>query len=420
MDKKNIFLTTIFLVAFASTAFAALPSVCSAPNDIRTITYLNYTLGWSKAIWQNNNFPNFIDCFEYNLTINATINYTFNSKYLDSWEVLFLDSNGTQLCKLITNDTTKKTCNVQIKKGEKLFVVFKGYDLSNHAQFSNSANGFDYSLTLSSYSAPILTCSSGWKCQDIFHTGYQNSDCSWNNVSYCENQCDVIYGQCIIPHIVCSTGQNCKDESYLGIRNSDCSWDNLTFCKYGCNDRTSSCYEKASCSTGWKCKDASHTGWQNADCSWQSIDYCEYGCSNKNCNSPPEDNQSNEQAPTQIASTQTCSAGYKCQDSTSRGYQNEDCAWTMVTGCQWGCLDGECKSAPNNQTNLSAKEKKPTIKTIYKSPTVDAGFLASYEWSVSGSYSETGIEYAYAITAYSTPSNWIKKVATKNSNNTYR
>ena len=79
-----------------------------------------------------------------------------------------------------------------------------------------------------------------------------------------------------------------------------------------------------SCSAGWKCQDSTHKGYQNSDCGWNSIEYCSNGCSNGSC----------------IQSS--CIAGWKCKDGSTKAYQNSDCSWSSVTYCSNGCSNGEC------------------------------------------------------------------------------
>ncbi|MBI5148486.1 family 10 glycosylhydrolase [Candidatus Pacearchaeota archaeon] len=52
---------------------------------------------------------------------------------------------------------------------------------------------------------------------------------------------------------------------------------------------------------------------------------CPYGCSQGRCNTAP-----------------TCTAGWKCKDTSTLAYQNTDCTWTSLTPCTYGCLDNAC------------------------------------------------------------------------------
>ncbi len=365
-----LFLTTIFILAFASTAFA-LPSSCSTNDytfDIETIDSTYFNLSGEVTLWDGRNgFPNISRCLEYDFLIDATITQNITPKYSDSWTITIYDSQSNILCQ--KTGATQLSCSGGIKNGNKAFVVLSANNLSNHGE---SANGYLYSAKSSAYSTPTSqtqTCSAGFKC--------------------------VKDGKL-------------ADFDYLQKQYKDCSWDN----------------------------------------SRNNIVYCQWGCEkgSTECNPDPQSN----------ISTPNCSTGYKCKEDGSKGYQNENCAWTSVTGCQYGCSNGECKPAPiiptptitntnyycngnnvwqkitySNGTITNNKYREcaglcqngnciesnvpPTIKVLYQSPKVDVGYLASFKWNVTGNYSETGIEFGYRLNY----SQMVKKVATKNSNNTY-
>ena len=97
-------------------------------------------------------------------------------------------------------------------------------------------------------------------------------------------------------------------------------------CSAGCSN--GQCSSSPQCTVGWKCQDSSHKGYQNSDCSWSSIEYCSNGCSNGSCIQP------------------SCSAGWKCKDASNKAYQNANCSWSSITYCTNGCSNGECNSPP--------------------------------------------------------------------------
>jgi hypothetical protein len=39
---------------------------------------------------------------------------------------------------------------------------------------------------------------------------------------------------------------------------------------------------------------------------------------------------------------QICLIGWKCKNPNYKGYQSEDCSWTDLTYCEYGCENGEC------------------------------------------------------------------------------
>jgi len=49
--------------------------------------------------------------------------------------------------------------------------------------------------TTTTTTTTILHCSSGWKCKDVHYRGYQNTDCSWEILTYCPGGC-ILDGEC--------------------------------------------------------------------------------------------------------------------------------------------------------------------------------------------------------------------------------
>ncbi|HIH09446.1 MAG TPA: hypothetical protein HA254_02140 [Candidatus Diapherotrites archaeon] len=90
--------------------------------------------------------------------------------------------------------------------------------------------------------------------------------------------------------------------------------------------------DNPSCSTGWKCMDSNTKGYQYSNCSWTSLSNCKYGCGGTNCNPAP------------------CTPGYlnekKCSNnSVQQRYQYENCStdWLNVENCSFDCQNGACK-----------------------------------------------------------------------------
>jgi len=90
----------------------------------------------------------------------------------------------------------------------------------------------------------------------------------------------------------CLTGWKCKTSNTKAYQNSDCSWQNLDFCDYGCSDgkcNSAPCYKgylnEKICSVGWV-----EQKYQLEDCTvnWTKVEYCYYGCLDGQCNSEPQ------------------------------------------------------------------------------------------------------------------------------------
>lgn len=47
---------------------------------------------------------------------------------------------------------------------------------------------------------------------------------------------------------------------------------------------------------------------------------------------------------TEEETAEECTAGWKCKDSSTKANQKEDCSWENETDCEFGCLNGQCKS----------------------------------------------------------------------------
>jgi len=78
--------------------------------------------------------------------------------------------------------------------------------------------------------------------------------------------------------------------------------------------------------------------------------YCN---SDKKCVIPNSGGTQNPTGGTQTPTT-TCTAGWKCKDASTRGYQNADCTWMSTEVCQYGCTNGVCNSAPAGDGGTSS------------------------------------------------------------------
>lgn len=63
-----------------------------------------------------------------------------------------------------------------------------------------------------------------------------------------------------------------------------------------------------------------------------------------------------------------CSSGWKCKTGFHRAYQSSNCNWQSITFCNYGCVNGNCKSAPINYTNVT-QPTNYTTPTNYTPPT---------------------------------------------------
>lgn len=75
----------------------------------------------------------------------------------------------------------------------------------------------------------------------------------------------------------------CKDYYHRGFSNTDCSWDNITYCEYGCEDARCLTEQPETCTSGWKCNSVNARAYHNEDCSWSDTEYCANGCEYNEC-----------------------------------------------------------------------------------------------------------------------------------------
>lgn len=185
---------------------------------------------------------------------------------------------------------------------------------------------------------------SGWTCKDPFHSGWQNGDCSWSNIVYCEFGCNEINGKCK-PQGPC----NSQSPNYCNGVCYDCPVGFTLCCPssgpplFCCGSGTycmsdGSC--AASCEPGFKCKDSAHLAYQYYDCSWSSSETCPNGCitDGNGVGRCQED---------------VCEAGWKCKDSMRKGYQDSDCSWSSVSYCEHGCSNGACRTQIGLKTSCT-------------------------------------------------------------------
>ncbi len=175
-------------------------------------------------------------------------------------------------------------------------------------------------------------CTQGWKCQDSTHKGYQQTDCSWSSVEYCQYGCENGYCKQGPQPPQCTPGWNC-DGNWKYYLNSDCSKSNWEYCSYGCangqcKSPTTTTTIPPYCTQGWKCQDSTHKGYQQTDCSWSSVEYCQYGCENGYCKQAPQ-----------------CDIEYFCSGNWVMK-KNTDCSVSQIEFCENGCSNGRCISEP--------------------------------------------------------------------------
>ena len=133
----------------------------------------------------------------------------------------------------------------------------------------------------------------------------------------------------------------CEGNGYKTCGNYDADtcleWSSLTNCLTGQTCSGGNCV--SSCTAGWKCYNTTNRGYQNSNCSWTSITYCQYGCNSttNNCNSAP------------LTCTDECTSGTKvCEGNgykTCGNYDADTCLeWSSLTNCLTGqtCSGGVC------------------------------------------------------------------------------
>jgi subtilisin family serine protease len=170
------------------------------------------------------------------------------------------------------------------------------------------------------------TCTAGWKCQDSTHKGYQNSDCTWSNVTYCEHGCDS--GTCI----ACTSASHCGTDGYTGspyCSNNDVYQNYRT---YSCNNPGTALAYCSSTDTGrpkQDCGDSYAEPWGTNYCSNGNVVHSrkvhDKGCLNGSC------------------------------------YDNVSTQTEIVNECQFGCNDATatCKpfTCPAGQCTSTAWQK---------------------------------------------------------------
>jgi hypothetical protein len=81
---------------------------------------------------------------------------------------------------------------------------------------------------------------------------------------------------------------------------------------------------------------------------------------------------------------QTCNAGWKCKEGSTRGYQLSNCSWTSLSNCPYGCLNGACKPKP---CTWYSKWYKWLIPCVAQAEQADMGINAQVVASDSGTKS---------------------------------
>lgn len=120
-------------------------------------------------------------------------------------------------------------------------------------------------------------CNGDWKQR--LYINY-NCDYEWRDVERCQYDC--VNGECVYDPDDCTSGWKCQDWYHKGYQRSDCSWTSVTYCQDGCENGYCR-YDSDDCTAGWKCKDSNRKGYQRSDCTWTSVTYCSDGCYNGRC-----------------------------------------------------------------------------------------------------------------------------------------
>lgn len=173
-------------------------------------------------------------------------------------------------------------------------------------------------------------CTIGWKCYNSDAKGYQNSDCSWSNVEYCDGGCSG--GGCIEEcENQCTYGQRqCYGTSGYKvciIKIGDCYQWAYNDCPTGTKCVNGNCILQPKCTEGWACKDSYNKGYKNPDCTWSNVAYCDYGCENGACK------------------PKKCTPETSCTNPYKQKTLNADCT-VGYTDCPYGCENGVCLSKP--------------------------------------------------------------------------
>ncbi|MDP2749590.1 MAG: hypothetical protein Q8O89_02025 [Nanoarchaeota archaeon] len=95
------------------------------------------------------------------------------------------------------------------------------------------------------------------------------------------------WGSCVKNDLCCgvscgSNGYYCSDSysEYRAYRCSSgsCSYSSSSsqYCSSGCDSTTGKCKQQT-CSAGYKCQNSNYEGYQNSDCSWSNVNYCGAG-----------------------------------------------------------------------------------------------------------------------------------------------
>jgi len=172
------------------------------------------------------------------------------------------------------------------------------------------------------------SCTPGWICKDSGTKHYKNVDCTYTSLTTCANGCE--NGQC--KQKTCTAGWFCE-VGKRGYLNADCSKTMSNDCLYGCDAGGTRCRTEEECIRDGACKpkcqlsqycDGIKSVTLNQDCTKSEVP-CLYGCDSGACK--PE---------------QTNIWGWRCKDTSTKGYYLETGEWINTEVCKYGCYAGRC------------------------------------------------------------------------------
>ncbi len=150
---------------------------------------------------------------------------------------------------------------------------------------------------------------------------------------------------------ICSSGWKCKDEEYKSYQNSDCSWSSINYCEYGCNIGTCN---SPPCSKSYLSEKRCLDNWiqqkyqyENCDITWIKIRYCEYGCENGKCKTQPQICIPNEK---------------RCSENNLKQCSSDGLNWQTIQTCEYGCENNQCIQESTDQIIVSRVIDGDTIE----------------------------------------------------------
>lgn len=213
------------------------------------------------------------------------------------------------------------TCSNECSSGQKTcegngYKTCGNYDSDNCTEWSSVTSCGNNQTCSSGNCINNPVCSAGWKCKDANTKAYQNSNCSWSNITVCLIGCE--NGHCKPGNIACSKDSDC------GL--SD--WIEIPICK---DNDVWQVYRKHSCI---------NPGTFSATCkvadSYLAKENCSYGCSGGACLSKAywmEQPLSKLFEPCEAGITATCRMNGICEACETKESCPQDCS---------KCGDGIC------------------------------------------------------------------------------